>query len=453
MTTATARKLESTRGEWQVDETLAEPARREHPSRLFVETTSRCNLSCAMCMKQSGAGSCPDGDLSRATFAALEPAMGRLDALVLNGVGEPLLSRQLEQFIGRAKSLMPSHAWVGFQSNGLLLTTLRAIALTNAGLDRICLSLDGVTPETVSSVRSGGHLAGLDHALESMAKAKTLCGRQDLQVGVEFVVRRDNLRELPAALTWAARRGASFALVSHLLPYDEAQGDQCAYDLCTDASLALFHAWQDKADAAGVALGRYFELLWKFRRTPEEQRIVAFVDAMKADALRRGIDLDLKRLLALDYEKSVDLYDVFAEAEEVAKRAGMELRLPRTAPAAERRCDFVHQGGAFVSWDGGVHPCYYLWHQCRAHAPGWQHPVAPRRFGTVGAETLLEIWNGREFRAYRENVLTANYPFCTGCPTAPCDYVQAEPFSQDCYLNTEPCGACLWSSGLFNCLS
>jgi putative metalloenzyme radical SAM/SPASM domain maturase len=452
MTPATARQVRST-PEFGADEAVLVPARREHPSRLFVETTSRCNLTCAMCMKQSGAGSCPDGDLSPATFAALEPAMPQLDALVLNGVGEPLLSRHLERFVARAKSLMPSHGWVGFQSNGLLLTALRAISLANAGLDRICLSLDGVTPETVSSVRSGGHLAGLDHALGAMARAKSLCGRPELQVGVEFVAMRDNLRELPGTLSWAAERGATFAIVSHLLPYDEAQGDQCAYDLCTDAALALFHAWQDKADAAGVALERYFEVRWKFCRTPQEQRIVAFVGAMKADALRRGIDLDLKRLLALDYERSVDLYEVFAEATEVAKRAGMDLRLPRTAPAAERRCDFVHQGGAFVNWDGGVHPCYYLWHHCRAHAAGWHHPVAPRRFGSLGEESLLEIWNRREFRAYRENVLTTNYPFCTGCPTAPCDYVQAEPFSQDCYLNTEPCGACLWSSGLFNCLS
>jgi putative metalloenzyme radical SAM/SPASM domain maturase len=452
MTPSTARQLRST-PEYRADETAIVPARREHPSRLFVETTSRCNLSCVMCMKQSGGSSCPDGDLSPATFALLEPALGGLDALVLNGVGEPLLSRQLEQFISRAKSLLPPHGWVGFQSNGLLLTALRAISLANAGLDRICLSLDGVTPETVSSVRAGGHLAGLDHALGAMARAKSLCGRPELQVGVEFVAMRDNLRELPAALAWAAERGATFAIVSHLLPYDETRGGQCAYDLCTDDALALFHAWQDKAKVAGVALERYFDLRWKYDRTPDEQRVLAFVGAMKADAQRRGVDLDLKRLLAFDYDLSVRLYDVFAEAREVAARTGMELRLPEPAPRGERRCDFVHQGGAFVSWDGGVHPCYYLWHQCRAYAPGWHHPVQPRRFGTLGDESLLEIWNRREFRDYRENVLTGNYPYCTGCPTAPCDYVQAEPFSQDCYLNSEPCGACLWSSGLFHCLS
>jgi len=435
------------------DEPNPVPALRPYPSRLFVEATSRCNMNCFMCMKQSGGSGCPDGDLAPATFAALEPVMPGLDALVLNGIGEPLLNLQLEQFISRAKSFLPRHGWVGFQTNGLLLTTLRAISLANAGLDRICLSLDGVTAETVGTVRGGGELAGVDHALGAMARAKALSGRPELQVGVEFVVMRDNLRELPAALKWAAERQASFAIVSHMLPYDEAHAGQCAYDLCTGEALQLFHVWQSKAEVAGVAIDRYFDLLWKYDRTPEEQRIIAFVGAMKADALRRGITLDLKRLFAFDYERSGELYEVFAEAAETAARAGIELHLPKPAPSEQRSCDFVRNGGAFVSWNGGVHPCYYLWHQCRSYAGSWLHPVQPRLFGNLAEKSLLEIWNGPEFRSYRENVLKGDYPFCPGCPTAPCDYVQAEPFAQDCYLNKEPCGACLWSSGLFQCLS
>jgi len=452
MTPLTATPSKATATE-RSDEPAVSPARREHPSRLFVETTSRCNLNCFMCMKQSGGNACVDGDLAPATFAALEPVISGLDALVLNGIGEPLLNLQLEKFISRAKSFLPSHGWVGFQTNGLLLTTLRAISLANAGLDRICLSLDGVTAETVSTVRGGGELAGVDHALFAMEKAKALSGRPELQVGVEFVVMKNNLKELPAALRWAARRKASFAIVSHLLPYDESHIGQCAYDLCTDEALALFHVWQDKAEVAGVEINRYFDLLWKYDRTPEEQRIVAFVGAMKADALRRGVTLDLKRLFGLDYAPGIELYDVFAEAREVAAETGIELRLPETAPREQRSCDFVQNGGAFVSWNGDVHPCYYLWHQCRSYAGSWLHPVQPRVFGNVIDKGLQEIWNSREFRGYRENVLQGNYPFCPGCPSAPCDYIQAEPFSQDCYANSEPCGACLWSSGMFQCLS
>jgi putative metalloenzyme radical SAM/SPASM domain maturase len=436
-----------------VDETSIAPALRTHPSRLFVETTTRCNLNCFMCMKQSSGSNAVNGDLTPEIFAALEPVMPKLDALVLNGIGEPLLNQHLERFISRAKQFLPAKGWVGFQSNGQLLTTLRAISLANAGLDRICLSMDGVTPDTFRTVRAGGELAGLDHALGAMARAKELCGRPDLQVGIEFVVMRENLRELPAALRWAAQRRVSFVIVSHLLPYDETHAGQRAYDLCTDEALTLFHVWQSRAEVAGIEIDRYFELLWKYDRSPEEERIVSYVAAMKADAGNRGVTLDLKRLLSFDYEQSGELYDVFGEAREAAAEAGIELRLPQLSPREERNCEFISQGSAFVSWNGLVHPCYYLWHNCRSHAGGWLHPVQPKVFGNLREQGLLEIWNGPEFCTYREQVLTGTYPFCPGCSTAPCDYVQAEPFAQDCYLNREPCGACLWSAGMFHCLS
>lgn len=429
------------------------PPLREYPTRLFVESTSRCNLGCVMCMKQAPGCGITDGDLQPATFEALEPAFTHLEALVLNGVGEPLLNSRLEQFICRAKKLMPAHGWIGFQSNGLLMTNIRALTLVDAGVDRICLSMDGASPDTFRAIREGGKLNDLEWALSALTSAKAGCGRHDLQIGVEFVLMRENLRELPAALRWAAARGVTFALVSHVLPYDESHADQCAYDLCTDEALSLFHVWKDKAELAGVDIRRYFELLFRFDRNPEEQRIVNFVEAIRADAHQRGIMLDLRRLFALDYGRLSEVDEVFEEAREVARETGLDLQLPEAAPRERKRCDFVEQGGAFVSWEGGVHPCYYLWHSCRSYANGWLHPVKPRLFGNLAERGILDIWNGPEFRAYRENVLRYDYPYCPGCTFAPCDYVQAENFEQDCYVNAEPCGSCLWSAGMFQCLS
>jgi MoaA/NifB/PqqE/SkfB family radical SAM enzyme len=194
------------------------PALRPYPSKLFVEITSRCNLGCFMCVKQTGGGCIAEGDLSAAHFAALEPALPTLEALLLNGVGEPLLHPQLEAFIRRAKELMPAGSSVGFQSNGLLLTPQRALALAEAGLDRICLSVDASTPEIFRQLRQGGELPAIDSAFAALQRAREVSGRNDLQVGAEVVVMRDNLSALPATLEWAAQRGATFALVTHMLP-------------------------------------------------------------------------------------------------------------------------------------------------------------------------------------------------------------------------------------------
>jgi putative metalloenzyme radical SAM/SPASM domain maturase len=431
---------------------IQEPALLEHPSKLFLETTSRCNLSCVMCMKQNGDGSVCDGDLDLLTFKALEAVFPTLDALVLNGVGEPLLSPRLEQFIRRAKKLMPAGSWTGFQSNGLLLSHLRAISLLDAGIDRICLSMDGVNAETFSSIRAGGELQDLEHACQALVAAKSVCGRPEMEIGVEYVVMRENLAELPAALAWAAARGATFAIVSHLHPFDEPHLGECSYDLCTDEAISLFQSWKSKAELKGIDLERYFQVLWNYHKSPEERRLVEFVAAMKADAQQRGITLDLKRLLALDGARLHDSQSVFDEAINVARKAGIDLRLPEIARRENRGCSFIQEGSLFVSWEGKAHPCYHLWHQCRSFANGWLHPVKPRVFGNVNERGIMEIWNSPEFRGYRQNVLRNNYPSCSECNFSPCDLVQQELFEQDCYINAEPCGCCLWRSGVFRCL-
>jgi putative metalloenzyme radical SAM/SPASM domain maturase len=403
-------------------------------------------------MKQNPDGCYKDGDLEPTTFDAMKEAFHSLDALVLNGVGEPLLNSHLEQFISQARKLMPSQGWIGFQSNGLLLNNLRAMSLIDSGLDKICLSMDGASPSTFSSIRSGGQLNDLEWAFSALVSAKTLCSRPDFKIGVEYVVMRDNLEELPAALRWAAARGASFALVSHLHPFDEQHLAQCAYDTCTDEAIAFFHVWKCKAEIAKLDIHRYFELLWKYRKTPEEQRIVNFVDSMRADALNRGISLDLKKLFTIDYFRIEEVDTAFEKAREVARETGLDLRLPEIVPRGRKRCDFIEQGGAFISWDGNMHPCYNLWHKCSSFANGWLTPVRPKVFGNVTEHGVLEIWNSSEFRTYRENVLKHNYPTCSSCNFGPCDYLQQDEFEQDCYVNNEPCGGCLWSSGVFRCL-
>jgi putative metalloenzyme radical SAM/SPASM domain maturase len=431
---------------------LNHPALRKHPSKLFVETTTRCNLGCFMCVKQSGECCIAEGDLPAELFAALDPAFPHLEALILNGIGEPLLNPRLEEYIRRARERMPEKGWVGFQSNALLLNEDRARSLVEAGLGRICLSVDAVSPEIFREVREGGEITAVERAMAALEGAKKEFGSSNLEVGVEFVLMRRNFRELPIALRWAAARGARFALVTHVLPYDESHAREAAYETCTDLSIDLFRRWRRKAEDAGVNISRYFQVLWKYSKTPEERKIVQLVEQMKTEATGRGIYLDLKKLFALDVSWLGEVQEVFAEAREIAAEHGMDLRLPEVVLKGDRRCEFIEEGGAFVSWEGGVHPCYFLWHRYNCFASGWTQMVQPRVFGHLAKQGILELWNSDGFREFRSNVLGYDYPSCAGCSLAPCDYVQTEAFEQDCHINKEPCGSCLWCTGLFQCL-
>lgn len=545
------------------------PPRRPWPSRLFVETTTRCNLRCRMCVKETWDRGTMEGDMDDETFTSLEPAFPHLEALVLNGIGEPLLDQRLEGFIRRAKDSMPKGSWVGFQSNGMLLDEARAVSLLEAGLDKICISADALNPETFREIRRGGEEQGVERALASLLAAKERCARPEFAIGLEFVLMRDNTRELPDLLRRAVELGASFAIVTHVLAYAESSVPQTAFESNMDGAVELFSQWRKKAAAEGLDLANYFKVLWKYMRnpseselagfiaelaataaeaggmdkvrdiigsslpskqitiksfadtrgqlqhlfgddpgwrdalericaflvdpglrvgsdiqfaealvrswkegslngeakladylaviwkysrTPKEQRLYDLVEELKAEARSRDISLHLKNLMERDEDWAEELDRVFAEARQVARETGLALTLPGTAPASSRRCEFVEGGGAFVSWNGNVHPCYFLWHQYGCHLFGRKKFVNAKFFGNVRESGILDIWNNQPFRAFRDDVLAYDFPYCSNCNVVPCQYLKSEEFEQDCYGNTVPCGDCFWCMGLFNCL-
>jgi putative metalloenzyme radical SAM/SPASM domain maturase len=422
------------------------------PRKLFVETTSRCNMGCIMCVKQSPGRTGCDGDISFETYSALRPAFPKLEALVLNGIGEPLLHPGLELFIRTAKEDLPPAAWVGFQSNGLLMDERRARSLIESGLDKICISVDSVSAENFRKVRHGGELPAVAGAFKSLSKAKRECRRPDLQVGMEFVLMKRNMAELPDALRWASNLGASFAIVTHLLPYDEPHTGESAYDTCSGEAIELFNSCRIEAEKRGLDINDYLEARWKFSRSPREKELVALVDSMKSEAEYRGIFVDMKKLLRLEHGVICELTGLFEEARRVALECGLDLRLPEISPSEKRRCSFVEEDSAFVSWEGDVSPCYFLWHRYLCFASGWPQQVQPKVFGNLSRAGILDIWNDPPFRLFRENVLSYDYPVCSSCTLAPCDYVQTEDFTHDCHIREVPCGSCLWCMGLFQCL-
>ncbi len=429
------------------------PPRRDHPSRLFVEVTTRCNLNCFMCVKQQDGCTLSEGDMDPELFARLAPAFPQLESLVLNGIGEPLLSPQLEDFIRLARSSMPKDSWIGFQTNGLLLTSQRALSLVSAGLDKICVSIDASSPDTFRKVREGGELLDVERAFKELAIAMETCHRPGLQVGIEFVVMRGNMQELPAALRWAAGQGASFAIVTHMLPYDDEHAAESAYSICSAEAIAMFNRYRDEAIRRGLSIYGYLEARWRYSRSGDEQRLVDLVEEMRREAEQKGLFLDVKKLLQLEPGLSERVAEMFAEAQLVAYEVGIDLRLPEVALKEQRHCRFVEDGGAFVTWDGDISPCYFLWHRYLCYASGWRQEVQTKIFGNIADSGILEIWNSPSYRRFRDQVTAYDYPSCASCTLAPCDYVQTDRFEQDCHIGEIPCGACLWCMGVFQCLS
>lgn len=433
-----------------VDNPRDDLSQGDHPSRLFVEVTSRCNLRCAICVKQSGAAKSIDGDMLSETFNALAPEFKHLQALVLNGIGEPLLHPLLEEFIRTGKRLMPAQSWVGFQTNGHLLNTARCSSLIAAGLDRIFLSVDSTSPELFKAVRNGGSLGHVERALAALAQAKKEHPGNTLEVGAEFVVMRDNIGELPAIIAWLAKRGVSRLVVSHVLPFSSTVANQTVFGINTTSAKYFYKAWSDRARQEGIDITQYFNVLWKYHKTPQDLRLVSFVQRMVSQALENDIPLHVANLTDGDDVGPVEA--IFRKAEAVAGAVGLRLLLPSVRPVSGHACLGVKQGGAFIAWDGKVSPCHFLWRNFNCYFYGREKQVAHKVFGDLPRDSLFEIWNNSKYKAFRAGVMQKRYPHCPGCNVYPCEDINSIDFEYDCYGETVPCGDCLWSMGLLQCM-
>ena len=429
---------------------------RLNPSKLTIEPTTRCNFSCVMCVKQAPGNEIENGDLSFNTFTQLKSVFSGLKNLVFSGIGEPLLHPELEKFVGFAKKRMPEEGRIGLQTNGNLLDESRLESLLNSGLDEICVSLDAVSAESFKQIRAGGELGDIEKAFATLKRAKSMRGQDSFRFGIEFVLMKQNFRDLPQAVQWAAENGASFAIVSNLVAYHQAAESECMYSPNTNLSLNFYLEWKEKAAALNLDLDSYlkqrWKYHWKYQKTPEEQALSDFGKEMLKEAYTRQIPLNLSNLMGEDTSLLAETEALFGEAIKISEKSGLELTLPELYPKFERQCHFVEEGSSFVSWKGEVFPCYFLWHQYSFFQNGRRVKVTAKSFGDLQQQGMEQIWTSTEFTTFREKVLKYDYPFCENCNLGPCNLFTENEFDYDCYANDIPCGCCPWCGGLLHCL-
>jgi putative metalloenzyme radical SAM/SPASM domain maturase len=423
------------------------------PRKLYVELATLCNLRCAMCVKHSAGWECAEALMDRRTFEALAPVFPHLDTLNLNGVGESMLHPELPGFVAHARSHVPDGCSIGFQSNGMLLTSAMAARLIDAGLDRICFSVDSPDPDQLGRFRAGSELARVGRAFGLMREAAARPGSRPLALGAQTVVNAQTHAALPDMVAWCAARDAEFVIVSHVLPYNAADVAQSMYVSVSRRCLDFYREWEKVFHAEGMDVSHSYQAFYAVFRTPKQQRQVDIILAMKEEAQRMGLQFSLPNVMNVDFAAMERVRQSFARAGEVAERMGIRLDLPEIAAREPRECPFVADGSLFVACDGALTPCYFLWHSYSAWSGGGEIRVHQRAFGRVPENDPLEVWRKEAFERFRTEALKEEYARCGDCSVAPCDHVQGTtPFEKDCYGQGVPCGICPWSGGGFACL-
>jgi tungsten cofactor oxidoreducase radical SAM maturase len=213
--------------------------------KVYVEPTTRCNLTCRTCIRNVWGD--PDADMSKGTFGKLLEQIRTLpdvSRVVFTGFGEPLAHRHILDMIAAIRGLGIA---VSLGSNGLLLDADTARELVRMGVDRLVISVDGVEPATYEGVRG----AMLSQVLDSIRRLNETKREMDSllpALGIEFVVLKSNVNELPRLTALASRLNAARVLVSNVLCYTEDMREQMLYGYEPQPSL-LASGWPVRTGA------------------------------------------------------------------------------------------------------------------------------------------------------------------------------------------------------------
>lgn len=220
------------------------------PRSLYLETTSRCNSLCETCILTFG-GREPQKDLGWNEFRAIVDQFPALDRVLLHGIGEPLLNRDLPRMVAHIKS---RGATVLFNSNAITLSAKTARDLVDAGLDELRVSLDASSRDTYARIRGVDAFDKVVENLERLTALKSELAASHPQVSLWLTALKDNLDEIPGLVPLAVRTGASSLHLQRLVynGFGIATEDQSVYGRLEARETEMIRAAAAAAQAAGV---------------------------------------------------------------------------------------------------------------------------------------------------------------------------------------------------------
>lgn len=217
-----------------------------------IDTTSVCNLRCTICALER------DYDIKAqmplALFARLDDAFAQLRHISFSLNAEPLLNRELEAMVALAKKRSNGRITTSLATNAMLLDATRLHALSEAGLDALEISIDGVKRDSYLAVRLG---ANFERLVENIARAAALerGGGRAPHVSLRWVMSTSNCGELPDLLEFAAHVGVRHLVVNGLEPYTAEQAELTHFTRLDENELrAQFEALEERALQLGLRL-------------------------------------------------------------------------------------------------------------------------------------------------------------------------------------------------------
>ena len=220
------------------------------PRSIYIEPTSRCNEFCQQCPRTLLSRE-DDRDLTFEKFRYIVDQFPVLERVVLHGLGEPLLNKELPQMV---RYLKERGTYVLFNSNGIVLTPKKGQALIDSGLDEYRLSMDGASRQTYARVR------GVDAFEKIWRNVRAFIAMQKEQnvgkpaVSLWFTAMRENLHELPELIELAAENGVPEVYLQRLVYFEQglAHSRQALFRRSTPEELDIVRRAEQMCKERGI---------------------------------------------------------------------------------------------------------------------------------------------------------------------------------------------------------
>jgi MoaA/NifB/PqqE/SkfB family radical SAM enzyme len=218
------------------------------PVCLYLEVTNRCNLLCETCPRTFEELE-PPADMSWSLFTKIVDQVPDVARVVLHGVGEPMLVKNLPRMI---RYLKDRGTYVLFNTNGTLLNPKKYAEIVETGLDELRVSLDAADRETYAQVRGKDFFNRIVRDVGRFTAYLRETGANKPTVSLWLTGLKETIAQLPEFVRLAARMGVHEVHLQRLV------FDAAGYGMARQES-SLFEATQREVQAsidAATALAR-----------------------------------------------------------------------------------------------------------------------------------------------------------------------------------------------------
>ena len=198
------------------------------PSTLSIEPTTACNLGCPECPSGLKQFSRPTGKLDL-DFHERMLSQIKSSVFYINYYfqGEPFLHPDFLTLITQAKK---SKIYTSTSTNGHFIDQKKADEIVSSGLDRLIISIDGLTQKTYEQYRVNGKLNKVVEASKLLVDSKNKMSSKTPHLIFQFLAVKPNEHEIPSVFDLAKEIGIDEVRIKTAQLYDYKNGNRLMPD-------------------------------------------------------------------------------------------------------------------------------------------------------------------------------------------------------------------------------